>query len=133
MFVLQKNAGLNSSFTVRKISYGEGIERVLPLFSPQIDKIELVKSGSVRRSKLYYLRERSGKSARIAEKNIFNKIDNEDVKVKKQEQLNTNLQNKSDGTKNNQTKETTASKKSKNEETNTSEKVSQSKPEDQKT
>ena len=110
--ISKKNAGLNSSFTVRKISYGEGIERVLPLFSPQIDKIELVKSGSVRRSKLYYLRERSGKSARIAEKNIFNKIDNEDVKVKKQEQLNTNLQNKSDGT---------------------SEKVSQSKPEDQKT
>ena len=129
----KKNAGLNSSFTVRKISYGEGIERVLPLFSPQIDKIELVKSGSVRRSKLYYLRERSGKSARIAEKNIFNKIDNEDVKVKKQEQLNTNLQNKSDETKNNQTKETSASKKSKNEETNTSEKVSQSNPEDQKT
>ena len=131
--IAKKNAGLNSSFTVRKISYGEGIERVLPLFSPQIDKIELVKSGSVRRSKLYYLRERSGKSARIAEKNIFNKIDNEDVKVKKQEQLNTNLQNKSDETKNNQTKETSASKKSKNEETNTSEKVSQSMPEDQKT
>ena len=66
--IAKKNAGLNSSFTVRKISYGEGIERVLPLFSPQIDKIELVKSGSVRRSKLYYLRERSGKSARIKEK-----------------------------------------------------------------
>ena len=131
--IAKKNAGLNSSFTVRKISYGEGIERVLPLFSPQIDKIELVKSGSVRRSKLYYLRERSGKSARIAEKNIFNKIDNEDVKVNKQEQLDTNLQNKSDGTKNNQTKEITASQQNKNEETNTSEKVSQSKPEDQKT
>ena len=73
--ITKKNAGLNSAFTVRKISYGEGIERVIPLFSPQISKIELVKSGDVRRSKLYYLRERSGKSARISEKNVFNKID----------------------------------------------------------
>ena len=69
--IAKKNAGINSSFTVRKISYGEGIERVLPLYSPQIEKIELVKSGDVRRSKLYYLRGRSGKSARIAEKNIY--------------------------------------------------------------
>ena len=68
--ISKKNAGLNSSFTVRKISYGEGIERILPLFSPQINKIEVVKVGSVRRSKLYYLRKRSGKSARIAEKNV---------------------------------------------------------------
>ena len=70
--IAKKNAGINSSFTVRKISYGEGIERVLPLFSPQINKIEVVKVGDVRRSKLYYLRERSGKSARIAEKNQSN-------------------------------------------------------------
>ena len=70
--IAKKNAGINSSFTVRKISYGEGIERVLPLFSPQINKIEVVKVGDVRRSKLYYLRERSGKSARIAEKNQTN-------------------------------------------------------------
>ena len=71
--IAKKNAGINSSFTVRKISYGEGIERILPLFSPQISKIEIVKTGSVRRSKLYYLRKRSGKSARIAEKNVINK------------------------------------------------------------
>ncbi|MEE2695368.1 MAG: 50S ribosomal protein L19 [Pseudomonadota bacterium] len=70
--IAKKNAGINSSFTVRKISYGEGIERVLPLFSPQISKIQIVKTGDVRRSKLYYLRERSGKSARIAEKNTLN-------------------------------------------------------------
>merc|ERR1711991_652461 len=69
--IAKKNAGINSSFTVRKISYGEGIERVLPLYSPQIEKIELVKSGDVSRSKLYYLRGRSGKSARIAEKNTY--------------------------------------------------------------
>ena len=73
--IAKKNAGLNSAFTVRKISYGEGIERVIPLFSPQISKIELVKSGDVRRSKLYYLRKRSGKSARISEKNVFSKTD----------------------------------------------------------
>ena len=60
--------GSNQSFTVRKISYGEGVERVFPLFSPSIDSIELVRRGSIRRAKLYYLRDRSGKSARIAER-----------------------------------------------------------------
>lgn len=63
----RKNAGLNSSFTVRKISYGEGVERVFPLHSPRIDAIEVVRRGSVRRAKLYYLRGRRGKSARIIE------------------------------------------------------------------
>lgn len=60
--------GITQNFTVRKISYGEGVERVFPLFSPSIDSIELVRRGSVRRAKLYYLRDRSGKSARIAER-----------------------------------------------------------------
>ncbi len=60
--------GINASFTVRKISYGEGVERVFPLYSPRIESIELVRRGSVRRAKLYYLRDRRGKSARIAEK-----------------------------------------------------------------
>ena len=60
--------GVNQNFTVRKISYGEGVERVFPLFSPSIDSIELVRRGSVRRAKLYYLRDRSGKSARITER-----------------------------------------------------------------
>jgi large subunit ribosomal protein L19 len=60
--------GLSSSFTVRKISYGEGVERVFPLYSPRIDRIEVVRRGHVRRAKLYYLRERRGKSARIAER-----------------------------------------------------------------
>ena len=80
--ISKKNAGLNSSFTVRKISYGEGIERILPLFSPQINKIEVVKVGSVRRSKLYYLRKRSGKSARIAEKNILTQNSNSNTQNK---------------------------------------------------
>ena len=61
-------AGLNQNFTVRKISYGEGVERVFPLYSPMIDSIKLVRRGKVRRAKLYYLRDRSGKSARIEEK-----------------------------------------------------------------
>lgn len=60
--------GVNESFTVRKISYGEGVERVFPLYGPVIDSIELVRRGSVRRAKLYYMRGRSGKSARITER-----------------------------------------------------------------
>lgn len=63
-----KKRGLNSSFTVRKISYNEGVERIFPLYSPRVDSIEVLKRGKVRRAKLYYLRERRGKSARIAEK-----------------------------------------------------------------
>ena len=66
--IARKNAGLNSSFTVRKISYGEGVERIFPLYSPRIDGIEVVRTGDVRRAKLYYLRGRRGKSARIAER-----------------------------------------------------------------
>jgi len=64
----RKNAGLQSSFTVRKISFGEGVERVFPLYSPTLARIELVRRGDVRRAKLYYLRGRTGKSARITEK-----------------------------------------------------------------
>jgi large subunit ribosomal protein L19 len=64
----RKNAQLNSSFTVRKISYGEGVERVFPLYSPRIETIEVVRRGAVRRAKLYYLRALRGKRARIAEK-----------------------------------------------------------------
>ena len=63
----KKNAGLNSAFTVRKISFGEGVERVFPLYSTNIESIEVVRRGRVRRAKLYYLRDRRGKSARIAE------------------------------------------------------------------
>jgi large subunit ribosomal protein L19 len=65
--IARKNAGLNSSFTVRKLSYGEGVERVFPLYSPIIDSIDVIRRGDVRRAKLYYLRGRTGKSARIAE------------------------------------------------------------------
>jgi large subunit ribosomal protein L19 len=64
----RSGSGLNENFTVRKISYGEGVERVFPLFSPMIDTIHVVRRGKVRRAKLYYLRERRGKSARISER-----------------------------------------------------------------
>ena len=63
--------GISASFTVRKVSFGEGVERVFPLHSPNIDKITVIRRGKVRRAKLYYLRERSGKSARIAEKTNY--------------------------------------------------------------
>jgi len=66
--IARKNDGINSSFTVRKISYGEGVERVFPLYSPRVDSIDVIRRGAVRRAKLYYLRDRRGKSARIAER-----------------------------------------------------------------
>ncbi len=66
--IRKKNRGLSSSFTVRKISFGEGVERVFPIFSPSIDSISIVRSGQVRRAKLYYLRDLTGKKARIVER-----------------------------------------------------------------
>ena len=66
--IAKKNRDLNSSFTVRKISFGEGVERTFALYSPIVDSIKVIRSGKVRRAKLYYLRDRTGKSARIAEK-----------------------------------------------------------------
>ncbi len=66
--IARAGAGLNANFTVRKISFGEGVERVFPLYSPTVDSIEVVRRGKVRRAKLYYLRDRRGKSARIAER-----------------------------------------------------------------
>ena len=66
--IARANKGMGSSFTVRKISFGEGVERVFPLYSPNVDSIEVVRRGVVRRAKLYYLRGRAGKSARIAER-----------------------------------------------------------------
>lgn len=69
--------GINASFTVRKISYGEGVERVFPLLSPRIESIELIRRGSVRRAKLYYLRDLRGKKARITEKKDYKAQDAE--------------------------------------------------------
>ena len=71
--IARNNNGINSSFTIRKISYGEGVERIFPLYSPRIDSLKVVRLGRVRRAKLYYLRNRRGRSARIREKIIQKK------------------------------------------------------------
>ena len=83
MCISRKNAGINSSFTVRKISYGEGVERVFPLYSPNISKIELKTKGNVRRAKLYYLRKLAGRKAKIVEDR--NKL--KDIKIKDKEKI----------------------------------------------
>ena len=85
----KKNRDLNSSFTVRKISFGEGVERTFALYSPIVDSIKVIRSGKVRRAKLYYLRDRTGKSARIAEK-IKKKI-GIDVDTKPEEPTEENI------------------------------------------
>ena len=77
--IARKHAGLNSSFTVRKFSYGEGVERVFPLYSPRLESIELIRKGEMRRAKLYYLRGRRGKSARIAERTTGHGIEQDDA------------------------------------------------------
>lgn len=85
--IARNGSGLNEAFTVRKISYGEGVERVFPVYSPSIDSIDVVRRGDVRRAKLYYLRGRQGKSARIAEKTdgFSAKLTAEEKRVAKEE------------------------------------------------
>ena len=121
--IAKKNRDLNSSFTVRKISFGEGVERTFPLFGTVIDSIKVIRSGKVRRAKLYYLRDRTGKSARIAEK-IRKKI-GIDVDVKPETVTEENLapvstepsDNKEDVTKAEAKKEETPKEEPKKEET----------------
>lgn len=71
--IARANKGMSSNFTIRKISYGEGVERVFPLYAPNVDAIEVIRRGKVRRAKLYYLRGRTGKAARIAERQDFHR------------------------------------------------------------
>jgi len=92
--IAKKNRDLNSSFTVRKISFGEGVERTFALYSPNVASIKVIRSGKVRRAKLYYLRDRKGKSARIAEK-IKKKI-GVDVSVKPEEPKVTPIESKTE-------------------------------------
>ncbi len=73
--IARSNRGLNSNFTVRKMSFGEGVERVFPLYTPNVDSITVVRRGVVRRAKLYYLRGRTGKAARIAERRVVKPAD----------------------------------------------------------
>ena len=94
--IARSNRGFNSTFTVRKVSHGEGVERVFPLYSPMLESINLVRRGKVRRSKLYYLRQRSGKSARIAEKKDIIKKANQNpsnTKASKKETKINSLEN----------------------------------------
>lgn len=80
--IAREGSGINESFTVRKISYGEGVERVFPLWSSRVDSIDLVRRGSVRRAKLYYLRDRRGKAARISERTTGHDIEAREPKEK---------------------------------------------------
>ena len=93
--IAKKNRNINSSFTVRKISFGEGVERTFALFSPIINSIKVIRAGNVRRAKLYYLRDRTGKSARIAEK-IKKKI-GIDIEVKLESKNEEEVENQIDG------------------------------------
>ena len=107
--IAKKNRDLNSSFTVRKISFGEGVERTFALYSPIVDSIKVVRSGKVRRAKLYYLRDRTGKSARIAEK-IKKKI-GIDVDAKPEQPTEENIiKVEEDNSNQNNKKESTESK-----------------------
>ena len=107
--IAKKNRDLNSSFTVRKISFGEGVERTFALYSPIVDSIKVVRSGKVRRAKLYYLRDRTGKSARIAEK-IKKKI-GIDVDTKPEQPTEENIiKAEEDNSNQNNKKESTESK-----------------------
>ena len=107
--IAKKNRNINSSFTVRKISFGEGVERTFSLYSPIVDSIKVVRSGKVRRAKLYYLRDRTGKSARIAEK-IKKKI-GIDVDTKPEQPTEENIiKVEEDSSNQNNKKESTESK-----------------------
>jgi large subunit ribosomal protein L19 len=79
--IARQGGGINESFTVRKISFGEGVERVFPVLSPMIESIEVKRHGVVRRAKLYYLRDRRGKSARIAERSMAAKVETADTEA----------------------------------------------------
>ena len=96
--ISRKNNSINSKFTVRKISHGEGVERVFPLFSPIIDKIEVIKKGDVKRAKLYYLRKRTGKSSRIADRDRGEEAD-QYVMTDSQEPISDEIQKNADASK----------------------------------
>ena len=98
MCIARKNNLINSKFTVRKLSHGEGVERVFPLFSPIIDKIEVIKKGDVNRAKLYYLRKRTGKSSRIAERDRGEEAD-QYVMTESQEPTSDEIQKNADASK----------------------------------
>ena len=95
--IARKDRGIHSSFTVRKISNGEGVERIFPLYGPRVDSVELIRKGDVRRAKLYYLRGRTGKAARIKEKMDFGKTDMAEVKAKQEARQEARKAKKAEG------------------------------------
>ena len=104
--VARKNNSVNSNFTVRKISHGEGVERVFPLFNPLVEKIEVIRKGDVKRAKLYYLRDRTGKNARIADRDRGEEADQYDLAEEIQPQeKEKNIEEKNDLESNNSLKE----------------------------
>ena len=103
MCIARKNNSVNSKFTVRKMSHGEGVERVFPLFSPIIDKIEVIRKGDVKRAKLYYLRDRTGKSARIADRDRGEELDQYDLLESEEGVVEDNKINKVDNDENQET------------------------------
>ena len=113
MCIAKKNRDINSSFTVRKISFGEGVERTFALYSPVVDSVKVIRSGDVRRAKLYYLRDRKGKSARIAEK--IKKRIGVDVSVKAEEPKAKPVEPKKEEVKTDQVKKETSKVEAKSE------------------
>ena len=103
--IARKNNSVNSNFTVRKISHGEGVERVFPLFNPLVEKIEVIRKGDVKRAKLYYLRDRTGKNARIADRDRGEEADQYDLveEIQPQEKEK-NINDKNDAESNNSLK-----------------------------
>jgi len=106
--IARKNNSINSKFTVRKVSHGEGVERVFPLFSPIIDKIEVIKKGHVKRAKLYYLRKRTGKSSRIADRDRGEEAD-QYVMTGSQEPISDEIQKNADASQGSENTENEAS------------------------
>lgn len=106
--IAKKDRGMHTSFVVRKISNGEGVERVFPLYGPNVDSVEVIRRGDVRRAKLYYLRGRTGKAARIKEKQDFGKTDMEAVEAKKADRQAKRAEKKTEGGKKKQNKKAKA-------------------------
>jgi large subunit ribosomal protein L19 len=108
--IARSGSGTNASFTVRKISYGEGVERVFPLYSPRVDSIELVRRGSVRRAKLYYLRDLRGKSARISERTTGHGMDEAELQIEEEKKAKVAAKKKAAGPREKQADATKAKK-----------------------
>ncbi len=95
--IAKKDRGINTSFTVRKVTHGEGVERIFPLYGPRIDSVKLIRKGDVSRAKIYYLRGRTGKAARIKEKSDFGKINTAELERKEEARQEARAEKKNSG------------------------------------